>query len=321
VKILCNILLISLFLANPINSLEIFGLPQPHPRPHSQNSSANRIVLNVTVTDQFERIVAGLEKTAFTLYDNNVPQEITFFAKEDIPLSVGIIYDMSVSMSHPRKDERIVREVIKAGLAQFMQSSNPANEYFLMGFAKEQELLSDWTSESSIILSKITESALKRRQTALYDACYAGVEKLTGERHQKRVILLISDGQDNASRHKGSELRELLKKSDVLVYALGLVVYNEPGSSLGMAGLNTLDEMVSGLGGKLYVPKTSTDLNRVFEQIALELAHQYRIGYRSSNDTHDGKWHRIKIEVRSHPINSGKVPRLIVRSREGYYAK
>lgn len=313
-RILYAVLFLSLILVGLVNA-------QKAEKTHltSQSSDAGLIMLNVTVTDKSDRIAVGLDKPAFTVYDNNVPQEITFFDNKDVPLSVAIIYDMSGSMAPVRADEGKIREIIKTGLVRFIQSSNASNEYFLIGFNQKVELLSDWTEDGNAILGKITDKRLKG-QTALYDACYTGVDKLMREAHQKRAVLLISDGQDTNSSHTLSELRHLLKESDVLVYTIGVVVNYQPGSQLEAAGLNDLDDLASETGGRLHVPKTSADLNKIFELIALELRHQYTVGYKPMNFTDDEKWHRIKIKIKPPPNSSGKVPNQLGRSRKGYFA-
>lgn len=311
-RILYSLLFLSLILVSTVN-------PQKAEKTNlnSQNSDAGLIMLNITVTES-DRIAVGLDKSAFSVYDNNVQQEITFFDNKDVPLSVAIIYDMSGSMA-PQAHARKLQETMKTGLARFIQSGNAANEYFLIGFNQKVELLSDWTKDGNAVLGKITETRLKG-QTALYDACYTGVAKLTREGHQKRAVLLISDGQDTNSNHTLSELRHLLKQSDVLVYTVGVVVNHQPGSQLGAAGLNDLDDLASETGGRLYVPKTWADLNKIFGQIALELRHLYRVGYKPMNFTADDKWHRIKIKIKPPSNSAGKVPNHFGRSRKGYFA-
>jgi Ca-activated chloride channel family protein len=132
--------------------------------------------------------------------------------------------------------------------------------------------------------------------------------------HQKRAILIISDGQDNSSRYTFSELRHALTESDVTIYAIG--ISEGAGGMLTVYGNLVLQELASVSGGKVFFPRNSTRMNEALEQIALELRHQYSIGYRPSNFALDGKWHRVKVKVTPPP----ELNRVFIRSREGYFA-
>src|SRR5687767_1676544 len=170
------------------------------------------ITLTVTVTDTYGRFVTGLGKNAFTVFDDKTQQEITFFSDEDAPVSLGIIFDVSGSMS----GDKIMRA--REALAKFVDTSHSRDEYFLIGFNTRAQLLLDRTRDSDALLNKLTFVQTKG-QTALYDATYLGVERVTRGAHKKRAVLLISDGQDNSSRYTFSELKRLLKESDVIIYA------------------------------------------------------------------------------------------------------
>ena len=152
-------------------------------------------------------------------------------------------------------------------------------------------------------------------QTALYDAAYLGVEKVTRGTHEKKAVLLISDGQDNSSRYTFSELKRLLKETDVIIYSVGIVTDGDDGA-LGMGGRAILEELSGVSGGKAFFPSSAAEMNDTFERIALELRTQYSIGYRPTGFANDGKWHKIKIKVQ--PPRG--FPRLFVRGREGYFA-
>jgi Ca-activated chloride channel family protein len=265
------------------------------------------ISFNVTVTDIYGRFVSGLPKSAFTVVDEKVPQEITFFSDDDAPVSVGIVYDVSGSMS----GEKIRRS--REALAHFLETSHQQDEYFLIGFNQRVQLLLDKTRDSKAILDKLM-FVNTHGTTAFYDACYVGVEKVQRGTHPKRALLVISDGQDNNSRYTFSDLRRQLKESDVIVYGIGIEGRND--GSLGMEGESILTELASVSGGKAFFPNTSAEMDDVFERIAVELRHQYAIGYKPTNFTADGKWHRIKVKI--HPPRG--LPHLSVRSKDGYYA-
>jgi Ca-activated chloride channel family protein len=266
------------------------------------------ITLNVTLTDTYGRFVTGLTKEAFTVLDDKDPQEITFFSDEDAPVSLGVIFDVSGSMG---KDK-----IMKArdALKHFIETSHDGDEYFLIGFNQRSQVLLDRTRDSDALLTKLTYVQTKG-QTALYDACYLGVEKVTRGTHPKRALLVISDGQDNSSRYTFNELRRILKESDVLIYAIGITDSGDP-SGLGVVGQTILDELAGVSGGRAFFPDTAAEMNEIFERIAIELRHQYSIGYRPKNFVNNGKWHKVKVKV----TPPRGLPRLFVRTKEGYFA-
>jgi Ca-activated chloride channel family protein len=272
-------------------------------------TNTDLITLTVTVTDTYGRYVSGLSKGAFSVLDNKEPVEITYFSDDDSPVSVGVIFDVSGSMS----GDKVKRA--RDALSKFIQTSHDSDEYFLIAFNSRAQLLLDKTRDGTSVLNKLTFVETKS-QTALYDACYLGVEKVQRGAHNKRALLLISDGQDNNSRYTFKELQKLLKESDVTLYAIGILSGNDAGSSLGMEGQGILDELAGVSGGKAFFPRSAAEMDDIFEQIALELRHQYSIGYKPDTFVNDGKWHRVKVKV----TPPRGLPRLFVRSKEGYYA-
>ncbi|MDX6445835.1 MAG: Ca-activated chloride channel [Blastocatellia bacterium] len=272
-------------------------------------TNTDLITFTVTVTDIYGRFVSGLGQKAFTIFDDKAEQNITFFSDDDSPVSVGILFDVSGSMSGDK-----VRRARDA-LGHFVQTSHDRDEYFLIGFNSRAQLLMDRTRDGNAVLDKLTFVQTKNN-TALYDACYLGVERVQRGTHPKRALLLISDGQDNNSRYTFNELRRVLKESDVVLYAIGILGGSDVGSSLGMEGQGIMDELAGVSGGKAFYPRSNAEMDDIFEQIALELRHQYSIGYRPPNFTNDGKWHKIKVKV----APPRGLPRLFVRSKEGYFA-
>jgi Ca-activated chloride channel family protein len=272
-------------------------------------TNTDLITVTVTVTDTYGRYVSGLGKGAFTILDEKKPQEITYFSDDDSPVSVGVIFDVSGSMG----GDKIKRA--RDALSKFVQTSHNMDEYFLIAFNSRAQLLLDKTRDGNQILDKLTFVQTKNN-TALYDACYLGVEKVQRGAHPKRALLLISDGQDNNSRYTFGELRRLLKESDVTLYGIGILSGSDAGSSMGMEGQGILDELASVSGGKAFFPRSNAEMDDIFEQIALELRHQYSIGYKPVEFTNDGRWHKIKVKV----TPPRGLPRLFVRSKEGYYA-
>jgi Ca-activated chloride channel family protein len=266
------------------------------------------ISFNVTITDQYGRLVTGLEKSAFTVLDDKQPQEITFFSDEDGPVTLGIVFDLTGSMS----GDKVKRA--REALDHFFETSREGDEYFLVTLQNGRANLAlDRTRDSQAVLNKLT-FVQSRGTTAFYDACYLGVDKVTHGTHPKRALLVISDGQDNNSRYTFNELRRLVKESDVIIYAIG--IEEERDGELASEGQSILDDIAGVSGGKAFFPQNSAEMDDIFESIALELRHQYAIGYRPPGFSANGKWHHLKIKV--NPPRG--LPHLFVRSRDGYYA-
>lgn len=283
--------------------------PEPVDIDQTVRVKTDLVTLTATVTDLYGRYVSGLTQKAFTIVDNNEEQEITFFSDSDAPVSIGILFDVSGSMS----GEKIAKA--RNALERFINTSHPSDEYFLIAFNNRAQLLMDRTRDGEAVLRKLT-LVEPRQNTALYDAVFLGLERVTRGAHQKRALLVISDGQDNASRYNFGEVRRLMKESDVVTYAVGIMGGSDASSALGMQGQAFLDELTSVTGGKSFYPQTDIELDEIFERIALELRHQYSIGYTPKDFEPNGKWRRVKVKVK--PPRG--LPRLTVRSREGYYA-
>ncbi|MGH9755878.1 MAG: VWA domain-containing protein [Blastocatellia bacterium] len=266
------------------------------------------VVVNVSVTDKQFRQINGLDKAHFEIYEDKVRQQIEFFSDDDRPASVGIIFDLSGSMNN--KISR-AREAIKA----FIDTCHNQDDFFLVGFNERATLLAE-LSDGQSILDKLS-LAEPRGQTALYDAAYLGVEKVKEGRHDKRAVLIVSDGQDNASRYNYGELRKLLKEADVQVYCIGITEGGvDAGSVLDRQGQAILEEIARTTGGMTFFPTSYGEMEDSVTRIALTLRHQYSIGYAPLNEQRDGKWRKIKVRV-----NAPKgLPSLIVRAKEGYYA-
>jgi Ca-activated chloride channel family protein len=291
--------------ASPTPALDTSPVPDEGPL----RIKTDLVTLTLTVTDPYGRYVSGLTKSAFQITDNNEPQEITYFSDTDAPISVGILFDVSGSMS----SEKIRRA--KKALERFITTSHPNDEYFLIAFNNRAQLLMDRTRDGEALLRQLT-LVQPKNNTALYDAVYLGVERVTRGSHNKRAILIISDGQDNASRYNFGEVRRLMKESDVVTYSVGIMDRADAASSYGMQGQAFLDEISSVTGGKSFYPQTDIEMDEIFERIALELRNQYSIGYTPRDFKPDGKWHKVKTKIK--PPRG--LPRLTVRARDGYFA-
>jgi Ca-activated chloride channel homolog len=267
------------------------------------------VTLNVTVTDKHDNLmVAGLESQHFEVYEDNVMQKIEFFSNIEAPVSIGIVFDISLSMKG--KLER-AREALKA----FIETSHHDDDFFLIPFDHRPHVIGESTDGETAVrlLSEVDAGGA----TALYDAAYLGIEEVKRGRHKKQALLIISDGEDNSSHYSYEELRRLLKESDVQVYCIGIMGYSwrqiDEMSEEGRMILNSLAKVT---GGKAYFPRLNRELDEAVARISVELRRQYSIGYIPANFDHDGKWRKIKVRINPPP----ELPRLKIRTREGYYA-
>jgi Ca-activated chloride channel family protein len=266
------------------------------------------VSFTVTVTDAYNRLVTGLDKQHFEIFEDKVKQDISFFSDDDAPVSLGIIFDVSGSMKG--KLDR-ARDALRA----FIQTCHDDDDFFLVGFNQRANLLAEFTNGDTLA-NKLT-LVDPRGQTALYDAAYLGIEKVKQGRHNRHAMLLISDGQDNSSRYTYGELRKLLKEAGVQIYCIGIVeMGGGAGGTLDMQGQAILEEISQVTGGKAFFPRSAAELEDATTRIALELRHQYSLAYNPTNVKRDGQWHKIKVSVKG----PRGLSNLRVQHKEGYYA-
>ena len=163
-------------------------------------------LVNVTVTDPYSRLVTGLEPDNFRVFENNVEQEIQYFSSEDVPISIGVIFDLSGSMANK------VGKAKEAAL-QFFKTANPQDEFFLVGFNDRAEVVSTFTNSVEDLQSSILSASAKGR-TALFDGIYLGLSEMRAARNAKRALLIISDGGDNNSRYSENDVKKLVREAD-----------------------------------------------------------------------------------------------------------
>jgi Ca-activated chloride channel family protein len=275
----------------------------PEVSPHSSDVDVDLVLATVTVTDRNGRYVTGLEKENFKLAEDKVPQDISYFSSEDIPLSVGIILDVSGSM----KDK--LKTAVEAAIT-FMKGGSPDDEYFLVEFADKPTGTADFTNDIAKIQSLFLASRAKGR-TALFDAVYMGLSKLERGNNSKRALLLITDGEDNRSRYTFSNVRDFVKEKDVQMYAIGIT--NGWSDASAEQGRALLRDLAAISGGNSFFPTSVYGLEDICRKIAAELKYQYVLGYRSTNTAKNGEWRKIKVaaEFPSQKLN--------VRAKQGYY--
>ena len=265
------------------------------------------VLVPVTVTDPMNRLVTGLEKEDFQVFENNGQQGISSFASEDAPVSIGIIFDLSGSMT-----SKLVRA--REAIVQFVKTANPEDEFFVIGFNDRPELIEDFTSSVEDIQARLA-TVRSGHRTALLDAIYFGVAKMKEAKHERKALLVVSDGGDNRSRYTEGEVRSQVRESDVEIYSIGIF---DPYAATPeeRTGPILLNELCEETGGRLFRVDDIAEMGDIAEKISTELRNQYVIGYTPKNISRDGKWRKVKVKLNP---PSG-LPPLTVHARTGYYA-
>jgi Ca-activated chloride channel homolog len=270
-------------------------------------SKVDLVLVPVTVTDPMNRLVTGLDKENFQVFEGKDQQDVKHFSSEDAPISLGVIFDMSGSMSS--KIERAREAVV-----EFFKTANPQDEFFLIAFSDKPEEISDFTQSVDDLQGKLVYTVPKGR-TALLDAIYLGISKMRQAKYPKKSLLIISDGGDNHSRYTEGEIKSLVKEADVMIYSIGIYdhYFATEEERLGPALLTDISELS---GGRSFTIDNPNDLADVATKIGIELRNQYVLGYRPKNPGHDGKWHKIKVKL----LPPKGLPPLHVYAKTGYYA-
>jgi Ca-activated chloride channel family protein len=268
------------------------------------------VVVNVTVTDPYDRIVTGLDEDNFKVFDDKVEQKIVSFSTEDAPIAVGMIFDSSGSMGDK------IQKAKEAAL-QFFKTSNPQDEFMLINFSDRPNLISGFTSKFENLQDRLL-FVKSGGKTALLDAIYLGLSEMKKASTNRKALLVISDGGDNHSRYTENDIKKAVKESDVQIYAVGIF---EPLSSRARTpeeagGPSLLAELAQVSGGRMFSVEDPNELPDIAEKISIELRNQYVLGYKPSNLVRDGRWRRIKVKL-SPPKG---LPPLQVYARTGYYA-
>lgn len=268
---------------------------------------ANLVLVPMTVTDPMNRLVTGLEAPNFQVFDNNVGQVIKSFSMEDAPVTIGVVFDLSGSMQ-----SKFVRA--RKALTEFLRTSNPADEFFVVAFNDKPAVIVDYTSDVDDVEARMVMLHPENR-TALIDAVYLGINKLKQAKYERKALLIISDGGDNRSRYTEGELRRVVRESDVQIYSIGIFDSYAPTSEeqLGPVLLTDICEMT---GGRLFKVTDAGDMADIAARISAELRNEYVVGYRPSDMKKDGNWRKLKVRL----VQPAGLPQLTVHFRQGYYA-
>ena len=276
-----------------------------HTRP--LRSDVDLILVPVTVTDPMDRLVTGLEKNNFEIYQDKEKQQIRNLSSEDAPISVGIIIDMSGSMANKF-------DKAKEAVVTFMQTANPEDEFFIIGFSDKPVLLSDFTSFVGEIQNKLILEQPKG-MTALIDAIYMGMSKMKHAQQSRKALLIISDGGDNHSRYSESEIKSAVKEADVQIFAIGIFDHVAR-TQEERYGPTMLAEVTDLTGGRTFTLDNPNELPDVAAKIGTELRNQYVLAYKPVKKPNDGKWHKIKVKL----LPPKGLPSLNLHAKQGYYA-
>lgn len=276
--------------------------------PRAPARSADRVIANirvdsdlvlvpVLVTDRWDQLITGLAKNNFQVFEDNVEQTISHFTAEDVPVSVGLVFDISGSMK-----DKIDRS--RAAADEFIRVSNPEDEFMLITFNSQVELLQPFTSEFGDIQNRLPFLEPGGR-TALLDAVCLALGQMKHARHARKAIIIISDGGDNCSRYTEREVRNRVREADVQIYSIGILeAPGAPWRTPEEAGGARLLKLISGpTGGRFLEVYNPDDLPATMARIGRELRNQYVLGYSPSMRKRDGKYHKIFVRLMPPPVS------------------
>jgi Ca-activated chloride channel homolog len=283
---------------------------QSESRPPTFNSTTTLVLVPATVTDGSNRFLLGLQKQNFHLFEDGVEQTISQFASEDAPLSVGLVFDTSGSMGLKLRKSR------DAAL-QFLKTLNAQDEAFLVEFGDKADLTQEFTSKPEDIAGKL-QALQPGGLTAMLDAANLGLQEMKKAKNPRKALVVISDGGDNNSKYKASEIESLVREADVQIYAMGVF---EPDFFAGLSkeeisGPKLLAEITQQTGGRVFAASDPGDLPSVATRIGVELRNQYVLAYTPANAQKDGKYRKVEVKI----DGPSGISNLKVRWRLGYYA-
>jgi len=270
---------------------------QPRMAPSSRRASppnlrvnTSLVLLPVSVTDASNHPILGLNKSSFRIFDNNVEQQLTSLLFEDTPVAIAVVLDISGSMRPKIRKSRLA-------LARLIEMANPEDEFCLIEFSDRVHLVNGWTSDPSEITGALF-GAEPSGSTALLDAIAFGLHEIKESAKPRKAIVILSDGGDNRSRLTERELRSIVRESDALIYAMG--IFEGRGTHLSVeeiAGPSLLEEITEASGGRMFPVSDVNRLSDIAARIGVELHNQYVLAYSPSPMQHDGRHHRVRVQV------------------------
>jgi Ca-activated chloride channel family protein len=326
---LLGLLALAAILEHPVafgqneNPLPPAANPMPPPPPGYNGAGQEKgtaikanvdlVVLHVTIADDAGQFIGDLKKNDFRVFENKIEQNISVFSREDVPVTMGLVIDNSGSM-------REKREQVNSAALTFVKTSNPQDEAFVVNFNDEYYLDTDGDFTSD---QKDLENALSRidtrGSTALYDAVIGSLDHLKKAHKDKRVLLVITDGDDDASRKTLADAMKAAQQSNAAIYAIGVFSADDRRNDKKMVRKSTkeLKDLAEVTGGMAYFPETLDEVKPVCEQVARDIRNQYTIGYYPTNATKDGTFRSVQVQL----VSTEGHGKLSVRTRTGYYAQ
>jgi Ca-activated chloride channel family protein len=271
---------------------------------------ADLVLIPVMVTDRQDRLITGLEKEHFKLFEDKIEQTITHFASEDVPVSIGIVFDCSGSMGAKLAKSR-------AAVAAFLKTANAEDEFSLVKFNDRAQLVMGFTDRSDDVRSQLMFLESKGR-TALLDAIYLSMNEMKHAKHARKAILIISDGGDNCSRYTTREVKNRVREADVQIYSIGIMesFAGRRRTPEEFEGPALLDEIAQQSGGRLFEVDDLNELPDIAQKVGMALRNQYVLGYAPATEKRDGKYHKVQVRV----ARPKGLPPLRASFRSGYFA-
>ena len=306
-KICCLLIFLSFFVVNAQDDLD------------------ESAFLVVSVWSNDFGFLKNLKIEDFEIYERKKVHRITSFKQEDEPMSIGVLFDLSESVGNPGGKKFSEIPFATKGLSLFISKSNVGNEYFFMGFNQNFDVLLDYTQNIKKIEESLTNiSNIKPTgNTSFYDALNAAFEKVLTGRQRKKVLILITDGDENDSRKYGfNYLEKLTEQQNILLYAVNILTRKDDITALGaMEGQARLEELTAKTGGRVFNPRSPDEVNKVFELLAAELKSQYILGFEPDKQTKKDEWRKVKVKLKISKEKEGNNGKLFVRAQEGYFLK
>jgi Ca-activated chloride channel homolog len=299
----------------PIPPIAAPDLPPPPGQDlqgHRLKTDVDLVVLHVTVTDQRGEFVENLDRNEFQVFEDKIQQNVSMFSRDDVPVTMGLVIDNSGSMREKRAQ-------VNAAAMTFVQTSNPQDEAFVVNFNDEYYLDTDgdFTSDQRNLQDALSRIDT-RGSTALYDAVIGSLSHLKKGHKDKRVLLLVTDGDDDASRMTFEDTIKSAEESNATIYTIGVFSEDDLKNDKKMVrhSKKVLTELAESTGGEAYFPANLDEVTPICEQVAHEIRNQYTIGYYPTNSSKDGTFRSVQVRVFP-PKGRGKV---LIRTRTGYYA-
>lgn len=268
------------------------------------------VVIPVSVTDAANHFVLNLDKDRFSVLEDGVKQRVTQFAGEDVPLSIGLLVDVSGSMGRKLT-------ISQNAVAEFLKTMNPQDEAFLIEFSDHADLTLGFTHDPNAIEDKL-KTVQSAGLTALLDAVHLGLDEMNQAKNPRKALLLLSDGGDNNSRYTADQIKEIVRQADVQIYCMGVF---EPSLLPGLGAVDVsgpalLTQIAEQTGGRVFPARSFTALPSIARRIGVELRNEYILAYAPSNDRRDGTYRKVEVKLQDPDGMSG----LKARWRAGYYA-